>query len=317
MLRLGGCEYLSVGSSGPRGVGYLGVLSALEEHSASTQGVSFSEWVQNLKGLIGTSGGSILCLCLVLGMEVSKIEETLSEPLSSLRSIAPCVDVGLLYSSFGMETGEAFRSYCREIIRSSGIQEDVTLSSLHKLTKKDFVCVTTNLTQSRVEYLSHLTTPHLKVVDAVYMSCCVPILFTPFEWEGSLYVDGVLSDNLPFHHFPKEKTFVLGMTMKRESDIRDMRTYVHRLIMLSTHLKPDEEYVPHQTLLLDLEESGPPANFDMQKAEIQSLRGKAHLQCLSRLYPSLLKVAGGITLLVSTSSSDARQTDETRWRTCP
>lgn len=36
-------------------------------------------------------------------------------------------------------------------------------------------------------------------MDAVYASCCLPILFDPFEYEGQYYIDGGILKNYPLN----------------------------------------------------------------------------------------------------------------------
>ena len=45
--------------------------------------------------------------------------------------------------------------------------------------------------------ISHHTHPEWKVIDAVYASSCLPVLFEPFEHSGDYYIDGGVLKNYP------------------------------------------------------------------------------------------------------------------------
>jgi hypothetical protein len=48
--------------------------------------------------------------------------------------------------------------------------------------------------------ISHTTHPDWKVVEAVYASACLPILFAPLSMDGKLYCDGGLLCNYPLQY---------------------------------------------------------------------------------------------------------------------
>ena len=50
-------------------------------------------------------------------------------------------------------------------------------------------------------YFNYEKTPDVKILDALIMSICVPILFKPVTYENKLFVDGGLLSNYPIDYF--------------------------------------------------------------------------------------------------------------------
>ena len=91
-----------------------------------------------------------------------------------------------------------------------GLAPESTLGDLKRLLRKEFVCMSTDLHKSQSIELSSSATPDMKVVDAVFASCCVPFVFTPVDRNGYMLADGCLTQDLP-NPFPETETLFLQM----------------------------------------------------------------------------------------------------------
>lgn len=65
--------------------------------------------------------------------------------------------------------------------------------------------VATDLTRGQLKLFSPGATPGVHVADAVAASICLPVVFTAWELDGSLYFDGGLVSNLPAWTFDEER----------------------------------------------------------------------------------------------------------------
>ena len=179
---------------------YVGAIRFLEVH------MDYKAFVHGLEGISGTSVGAVVGLGILVGMGHSDFEDMgVCAPVD----IAPCPDISNLASSYGLDGGSAVRRVVHDILRRAGLSPDVTLGTLKRLTGKAFVCCSTNMNTYEAVYLSAETAPDLGVADAVFMSSCIPLLYTPFSHRGCLHVDGSLSDNLPCV-FPVSETMFWG-----------------------------------------------------------------------------------------------------------
>ena len=126
--------------------------------------------------------------------------------LSSVRGIAPCLNISLMASRYGLDDGTVVREHIRQILVSSGLQGDSTLSDLYRLTQKNLVCCTTNLTLRKTVFLSAEATPNY---DESWMrsSCPCAYRFSSRRWNsrGAFTWDGALTQSVP-SYFDEEKT---------------------------------------------------------------------------------------------------------------
>ena len=67
---------------------------------------------------------------------------------------------------------------------------DVTLSEFHETTGIEICFFTTELNSFELVKLSYLSHPNWRLVDAVYASSTLPIVFAPIVKDGKCYIDG-------------------------------------------------------------------------------------------------------------------------------
>lgn len=149
----------------------------------------------NASPLIGTSAGAIIAYLLSIGYSPSEIlHEAVNLDLA--KRMTPNLQTLLDARQMSVFQWSVIDAILHELtIRKIG--KIPTLRELPRLT-----IVTYNFTHNRVEYLNFETASELSALDALRMSCAIPIVFprvlyTLNEEEGiSQYVDGGFGDNL-------------------------------------------------------------------------------------------------------------------------
>lgn len=209
---IGQTRYVSFASAGTRGIVYLGVLDALEDHMAydSAEDLTYAEWRDSLRGAAGTSAGACVALMVLLGLDRSTRREVLQE-LADVRTVVRCPDVSLLLQRFGWEDGAAFREMVQRMLMRGGLSADSTLGDLKRLLRRELVCVCTDLQTGHAVQLRASTAPLVRVCDAVYASCCIPFVFTPAIIDGRVLSDGCMSQDMPLA-FPEDETLFVQIT---------------------------------------------------------------------------------------------------------
>lgn len=196
-------EYVCFGGAGALGIAYLGALRALTEHGGLR--------LQELRGAVGTSSGALAALCICVGISFDEFEKLVRE--WDMQNLAPHVDVAMLLKSYGLDDGSVLREFVGEILVRSGLARTATFADVHRLTRRHFACTASNMNAQCCTYFDHVRTPGWLVLDAVYASMCVPMIFAPLCLEGeSVYVDGCLTNNVPLDFFPIASTLVLAPT---------------------------------------------------------------------------------------------------------
>jgi predicted acylesterase/phospholipase RssA len=167
--------------------------------------------LKDLKNFIGTSVGSIFCYLLAIGYTPIEImvyicTNQLMEKMQHFNLVAMFEGRGA--SSFN-EIQEQL-----EKMSIAKIGYLPTLNDLKDKYDKTLVCVTHNLTESRTEYLSWETHPHLPCITAIRMSSNLPLIFETYKYGSSFYVDGGLSDNFAIDTAEKIGKKILAITLE-------------------------------------------------------------------------------------------------------
>ena len=195
--------------------------------------LQFWEILQNVEGFVGTSFGCLFCLLL---LRLNSQESELLLPIASSFNLAPQMDISLLVTNYGLDDGKQLRLLIGKVLERSGLSNDITLETFKTFYKADFVCVTTLLRTNKAVLLSATTHPKLRVVDACFMSMCVPFLFTPFELDGDLYVDGCLTMNTPIY-FPPEHTLAFSLSADADKQSPTGKNIFTRLFYVAYYVK--------------------------------------------------------------------------------
>ena len=77
------------------------------------------------------------------------------------------------------------------------ISVDVTLKELYERTGVDIYITTSEIVQFELNVLSHKTHPDWRVLDAIYASCSLPVIFAPIIRNNCCYIDGGLFSSYP------------------------------------------------------------------------------------------------------------------------
>lgn len=104
-----------------------------------------------------------------------------------LRSVANC---GIL----GRRTAAEFLG---PVMRAADMSIDVTMREFFDATGIEMHYMVTNLDAFELVDISYKSHPNWKVVDAVYASAALPIMFQPIRIDGTLYADGAIFCNFP------------------------------------------------------------------------------------------------------------------------
>ena len=280
-------RYVSMASGGTRAFSYMGALDALEDHLNRTSGTSFEQWRASLKGVSGTSAGSLCGLSILLGMDRERRQQLSLHP----RKIMRFPDVTLLLTRFGLEDGSAFRECIREVLTQGGLSPESTLGDVKRLLHKEFVCMCTDLKTGLPLPLSSTDTPEVLVCDAVYASCSIPFMFAPSQIRDHLATDGCLTCTLPVV-FPEEETLFFDLDLPRSvSSISSWPDFMSGIIRTNLRLQDEKQRLliskyPNSFLLLKL---FPPfsavgMDFEMEESSTERLMNEGYASVLDILY---------------------------------
>lgn len=226
-------RYVCIGGGGNKSLIYVGALQAMEDAFHQIYAKSWEEHVRtHMLGFGGASGGAVLALCMCLNLRTADVRAIIEPYQTHMHSIIPNPDISNLIQHFGIEQGCAMREVVERLIRAGGIAEDTTFARMFSLTGRQFVCSGTNLNTRRARIFSHRHTPDMRVADAVFISMCIPLVFSPVKYDGDLYADGALTCNYPCDCFVAEETLLLGVESSTRVPIDGWSAYINQIISI-------------------------------------------------------------------------------------
>jgi predicted acylesterase/phospholipase RssA len=207
---------------------------------------------QYLQNFIGTSAGAIICFFLVLEYTSSEIRDFIFEQSeSSVITDIICIDniietMGLVSGQMAVSNGNNITKLFQNILLKKTNKLDITFIDLAKTYGKNLVICASNITQETYEFFSVDTTPEMSVIDALRMSCSIPLLFSPVSWNNSLYVDGGLYCNFPllyFEHELKNNSIrdVLGICVKNKNGGQFNTIFQYTMFLINSLLSKFNE----------------------------------------------------------------------------
>jgi len=219
------------GGSG-KGIALLGALQYLIDQKI----------INNIDTYIGTSVGTIIGFLLIIGYTPIEIiiymcTNNILEKVYSFNIVEMINGNGALSFANFQETLE------KMTIEKIGILP--TLSDLYKKFNKTLILTTYNLTKHKVEYLSYKEYPDLPCLTAIRMSSNLPLIFEPYTYNNSQYIDGGVVDNFPIDVVDKMNKKILGLNIPHKLKEGDMHKniieYIYTLLSIPSSKYLDEK----------------------------------------------------------------------------
>lgn len=262
---------------GVKGVAYCGALMALEHIFQRGECDLFGQ----LRHTSGASVGALFAAALALRMTGERLFRILDTECM-LSGIIDSLDLQQLQTSWGLDSGEKLRESIKRVVQI-GLQdlgaaetdaEHLTLKQLQALTGVAVKISVTRLgnfwghQRPRTELFGPDSHPDVLVVDAIYISMAMPILFCPIRFRDGIYTDGAVMNNLPVENCSGPETIVLTLRTRCLSAYSGFGGYIETL--LNTASEPyDEARVFNFPYVLYLDSCGIQATaFHASRSEI-------------------------------------------------
>jgi NTE family protein len=168
---------------GLKGWAYIGTMRALEEYVK----------LNDIKTVSGTSIGSVFGLFYVIGIKWEfLLDFFMNLDFKSMIDI----DIDNILINQSVMKGNKYKKAIQEIM-STKIDPNLTFMDLHKYSKILYSVTSLNISNCKVEYFNYLTTPDVKVIDAILASSSLPFLFPAYKIKDKYYYDGGICNNCP------------------------------------------------------------------------------------------------------------------------
>ncbi|GAB1445906.1 patatin-like phospholipase family protein [Flammeovirgaceae bacterium] len=193
---------LALSGGGARGIAHIGVLKALEE-----MGITISI-------LSGTSAGSIVGALYAYGYSPDKIFEIVKN-VSIFRSVRPA------WAWSGLLTMDGLKELLFHSIPENSFD----------ILKIPLRIAATEIRKGEVYYFDEG-----ELIPAIVSSCSIPAVFNPVHYNGGLFVDGGLCDNLPSKAIAASCDFVIGShcnPISNNFDAKNLKVVVERSLLMA------------------------------------------------------------------------------------
>jgi NTE family protein len=193
---------LVLSGGGARGISHIGVIKALEEFGVE------------LHCFAGTSAGSIVGSLYAYGYKPDEILEIITGT-SLFKSLK------LAWTLTGLMSLEGLKDV---LIRH------IPENSFEAL-KKPMTIAATEIRKGKSVYFNSG-----ELIPAILASCCVPAVFNPIQFNGGMYVDGGILDNLPAATIRDKCDVLIGSHcnhIAEDFDAKSFRNIVERSLLMA------------------------------------------------------------------------------------
>ena len=178
---------------------------------------------QHLCSLYGTSIGSLLCVVIALNYDWETLDNYfIKRPWHNLYKM----DMYVLLETFnrkGIFEHKVIEETLSPLFRGKDIPVDITMRDFFELTNIDIHIFAVELNRFDIVDFSHKTHGGWRVIDAVYCSCAVPVIFAPFFKDDGCYSDGGILLDYPINTCIKNGAVpdeILGIVRKCNNENR-------------------------------------------------------------------------------------------------
>lgn len=182
-------EHLVIAGGGASGISMYGILR--ESHK-------YGFWnIQNIKTIYGTSVGAIIGIFIALQYSWEDLDDyILKRPWQNVFKF-DIKSVLYAYNNRGIFDRKIIEELLLPLLRGKDLDAKTTLTEFYEKTNIDVHATTVDLNDYELIDVSYKTHPEWSVIDAIYCSACLPLLFSPVLKDGRCYVDGGTIINYP------------------------------------------------------------------------------------------------------------------------
>jgi NTE family protein len=193
---------LVLSGGGARGISHIGVIKALEEFGVQ------------LDCFAGTSAGSIVGSLYAYGYKPDEI-------LDIIVGTSLFKSLKIAWTWTGLIALEGLKDI---------LIKHMPENSFEAL-KKPMTIAATEIKKGKSVYFTKG-----ELIPAILSSCCVPAVFNPIQFDGGLYVDGGILDNLPAYAI-RDKCDVLIAShcnhISEDFDAKSFRNVIERSLLMA------------------------------------------------------------------------------------
>lgn len=180
--------------------------------------------IENIENLYGTSAGAMLLFCIAAKAKWEEfIEYVKNKPWNKYWEEATTRGLLNVYNNKGVFNIGIMEDAIIPVLKSVGLKSTVTFKQLYDHSKIKYNIYAFNLNTFTSECFNYENTPDLEVIKGVYMSSSFPILFSPFYYNNSYYLDGGVHLDCPIDECLKNNNENETVCIRKLCPIRPLK----------------------------------------------------------------------------------------------
>jgi len=180
---------LVISGGGPILVQVLGAIQHLEQNN-------FLD-MKHIETIYGTSAGAILGTLICLKFDWETINDyIIKRPWQDVFSIK-VEHILDAYTKKGIFDNKIVEKCFKPLFDAKDISMDINLEDFYTLSNIELHLFSFEINEYKVQDISYLTHPKLKLITAIQMTCALPVLLSPVCMDDKCYIDGGMSSNYP------------------------------------------------------------------------------------------------------------------------
>jgi len=202
-------KHLVISGGGPIMIQILSTIQELERKEYLN--------MENIESIYGTSAGAIVGIMISLKFDWETLNDYIIK--RPWQDVFPIKVQNILdaYSKKGIFDIKTVEKCFKPLFDAKDISLDINMKDFYELTKIDLHIFSFEVNEYKIVEISYKTHPDLKVLQAIQMTCALPVLISPVCLDDKCYMDGGVGCNYPLSFCidsGKEPNEILGFKNK-------------------------------------------------------------------------------------------------------
>lgn len=202
-------KHLVISGGGPIMIQILSAVQELERKEYLN--------IQNIESIYGTSAGAIIGVMLSLGFDWETLNDYIIK--RPWQDVFPVKVQNILdaYTKKGIFDIKTVEKCFKPLFDAKDIPLNINMEEFYELTKKELHIFSFEVNEYKIVDISYKTYPKLNVLQAIQMTCALPVLVTPVCIDDKCFMDGGVGCNYPLSFCidsGKESDEILGFKNK-------------------------------------------------------------------------------------------------------
>lgn len=221
-------KHLVISGGGPIMIQILSAIQELEINNYLN--------MKDIESIYGTSAGAIIGVIICLKFDWETINDYIIK--RPWQDVFPIKVQNILdsYTKKGIFDIKTIEKCFKPLFDAKDIPLDINLENFYDITKIELHMYSFEVNEYKIEDISYKTYPNLKVMEAIQMTCALPILMTPLCIDDKCFMDGGVGCNYPLNfciNSGKEPDEIIGFKNKysdEKSNINSQSTLLDYIL---------------------------------------------------------------------------------------